>query len=149
MPHNEEKRTLSRRDALKSLAAITGAVTLASLPSKWQTPVVEVGALPVHAQGTGAAVIVTNNANGIIQVQLFFAGPLRAAGVAGTAEISKGDSKSFTGLEAGSYEVLASGGDCGRNDFMSSGPVVNPSTFELPAGGTQKVLVTCPEPEPS
>ena len=51
MPHlNEEKRTLSRRDALKTLAAITGAVTLASLPSNWQTPVVHVGALPAHAQ---------------------------------------------------------------------------------------------------
>jgi hypothetical protein len=66
MPHNEEKQTLSRRDALKTLAAITGAVTLASLPSKWQTPVVQVGALPAHAQcsvvpGTVTFYIINNS----------------------------------------------------------------------------------------
>ncbi|RME74252.1 MAG: twin-arginine translocation signal domain-containing protein, partial [Chloroflexi bacterium] len=45
---NTEKR-ISRRQALKTLAAITGAVSLASLPN-WEKPVIEVGALPAHAQ---------------------------------------------------------------------------------------------------
>jgi hypothetical protein len=49
MPQN---KNLSRRDALKTLAAATGAVALTSLPNKWATPVVEVGALPAHAQGS-------------------------------------------------------------------------------------------------
>ncbi len=49
MPHN---KNLSRRDALKTLAAVTGAVALTSLPGKWAKPVVEVGALPAHAQGS-------------------------------------------------------------------------------------------------
>ncbi len=46
------KTTLSRRDALKTLAAITGAVSLASLPGRWETPLVEAGALPAHAQNS-------------------------------------------------------------------------------------------------
>jgi hypothetical protein len=44
------KRPLSRRDALKALAGITGAVALSGLPNKWATPLVEVGALPAFAQ---------------------------------------------------------------------------------------------------
>jgi len=49
MPQN---KNLSRRDALKTLVAATGAVALTSLPSQWTKPVVEVGALPAHAQGS-------------------------------------------------------------------------------------------------
>jgi len=44
------KRPLSRRDALKALAGITGAVAISSLPNKWSTPLVDVGALPAFAQ---------------------------------------------------------------------------------------------------
>lgn len=51
---NLEKRAkeqlLSRRQALKTLLATGGAGVLSSLPDKWQTPVVEVGALPAFAQ---------------------------------------------------------------------------------------------------
>jgi hypothetical protein len=51
MPNiDRNKAILSRRDALKTLTAITGAVTLSSLPNQWETPLVEVGALPAHAQ---------------------------------------------------------------------------------------------------
>jgi hypothetical protein len=50
--NDKTKAGLSRRDALKTLAAITGAVTLASLPNNWEKPVVEVGALPAHAQAS-------------------------------------------------------------------------------------------------
>ncbi len=47
-----EKTTLTRRDALKTLAAITGAFSLASLPGRWETPLIEAGALPAHAQNS-------------------------------------------------------------------------------------------------
>ena len=46
-----QDRNLSRRDALKTLAAATGAVALTSLPV-WEKPVVKVGALPAHAQSS-------------------------------------------------------------------------------------------------
>jgi hypothetical protein len=41
--------TLSRRDALKALAALSGAVALSHLPRAWRTPRVTVGSLPAHA----------------------------------------------------------------------------------------------------
>jgi hypothetical protein len=44
------EQKLSRRDALKTLAALGGAVTLAGLPRGWKTPVIDVGVLPAHAQ---------------------------------------------------------------------------------------------------
>ena len=51
MPHERRKdKSLARRDALKALVAATGALALASLPKEWETPAVEVGALPAHAQ---------------------------------------------------------------------------------------------------
>lgn len=49
MPHSK----LSRREALKTLAALTGAATLATLPDQWSTPVIETGVLPAHAQTSG------------------------------------------------------------------------------------------------
>ena len=42
--------SLTRRDALKTLAAVTGAVALSSLPNNWQKPAVVVGSLPAMAQ---------------------------------------------------------------------------------------------------
>src|SRR5688572_8151277 len=50
MDQTTEPQGLSRRDALKVLAAATGAITLSSLPDQWQKPVIEVGLLPAHAQ---------------------------------------------------------------------------------------------------
>jgi hypothetical protein len=45
------EKVLSRRRLLKLLVASSGAVAAVavSLPEKWDTPVVEVGALPAHA----------------------------------------------------------------------------------------------------
>lgn len=40
----------SRRDALKVLAAATGAAAIANLPPAWSKPEVQAGVLPVHAQ---------------------------------------------------------------------------------------------------
>lgn len=41
---------ISRRDAIKILAAAVGATTVANLPPEWSRPDLEVGALPAHAQ---------------------------------------------------------------------------------------------------
>ncbi len=41
---------INRRQLLKILAAAAGAAALSTLPTNWKTPVVEVGALPAHAQ---------------------------------------------------------------------------------------------------
>jgi hypothetical protein len=41
---------LSRREALKLLAAATGAAALSTLPPAWSKPDLQVGALPAHAQ---------------------------------------------------------------------------------------------------
>ena len=49
-PPKSNKAILSRREALKTLAAITGAVALSNLPNQWEKPVVDVGVLPAHAQ---------------------------------------------------------------------------------------------------
>ena len=50
-PQQPQSTMLTRRQALKALAAATGAVVLSNLPTSWKTPVVEVGVLPAHAQG--------------------------------------------------------------------------------------------------
>ena len=45
---------VTRRQALKTLAALTGAAALASVPNDWQRPQLAVGALPAKAQeGSG------------------------------------------------------------------------------------------------
>jgi hypothetical protein len=53
MDRTEEKKTLNRREALKTIAAASGALGAAAfLPGKWSKPLVEVGVLPAHAQST-------------------------------------------------------------------------------------------------
>jgi hypothetical protein len=47
------QKIISRRDAMKILAAAAGATALANLPEKWDTPDLEVGVLPAHAQTSG------------------------------------------------------------------------------------------------
>ncbi len=44
--------TISRRKLLQALVATGGAITLTNLPRQWQTPVIETGVLPIHAQGS-------------------------------------------------------------------------------------------------
>ncbi|MCP4539158.1 MAG: twin-arginine translocation signal domain-containing protein [Chloroflexi bacterium] len=55
-PEECQEQTISRRKLLKVLAATGGTVAATMLlPSKWAKPIVEVGVLPVHAQGTDPA----------------------------------------------------------------------------------------------
>ena len=42
--------TLSRRSALKALLATGSVAGLTTLPDRWQSPLIEVGMLPAHAQ---------------------------------------------------------------------------------------------------
>lgn len=44
--------SVSRRRALKLLAAAAGATSLANLPPRWSPPVIRAGSLPVHAQSS-------------------------------------------------------------------------------------------------
>ncbi len=49
MPIEQSAKKLTRRQALKTLAALAGAAGLAGLPNGWQKPSVKVGALPAFA----------------------------------------------------------------------------------------------------
>lgn len=51
--HNPELPPISRRKALKILAAAAGTVTLTSVMGQWMKPVLRVGVLPAHAQTSG------------------------------------------------------------------------------------------------
>ncbi len=48
-----EIKKVSRRNALKILAAAAGATTLANIPGQWIKPVLRAGVLPAHAQTSG------------------------------------------------------------------------------------------------
>ncbi len=66
-----QQHKLSRREALKTLTALTGAAALTSLPGQWAKPIVEVGALPAHAQTSSTAAIqVVNNSGQLIRPNL-------------------------------------------------------------------------------
>lgn len=56
---NNKKEHLSRREALKILAATSGAITALSLPVVWKKPIIEVGTLPAHAQSSPVNSVVT------------------------------------------------------------------------------------------
>lgn len=45
-----DKTGISRREALKAIAAIGGAATLLTLPNKWEKPAIHVGTLSAFAQ---------------------------------------------------------------------------------------------------
>lgn len=49
MEDNTQKK-ISRRDAMKLLAAAVGAATVVNLPPGWSKPGLETGVLPAHAQ---------------------------------------------------------------------------------------------------
>jgi len=47
---NKSQKKISRRDAVKILAAAVGATALANIPETWTSPDIEMGVLPAHAQ---------------------------------------------------------------------------------------------------
>ncbi|MCB0193324.1 MAG: hypothetical protein KDJ65_15365 [Anaerolineae bacterium] len=48
-----EQAIINRRHLLRVLAATTGGVVLANIPTKWAKPNIEAGLLPAHAQASG------------------------------------------------------------------------------------------------
>ncbi len=52
--HDEAaEKTISRRQLLKTIIAAGGAITASTLlPGEWTDPLIEVGVLPAHAQGS-------------------------------------------------------------------------------------------------
>ncbi len=69
----ETIQSLSRRDALKALAATGSALALSAVPDTWETPVVEVGTLPAFA-ATSISASFTNNVD-VINKEWIFEGP--------------------------------------------------------------------------
>jgi hypothetical protein len=56
---DKPSKEVSRRDAMKILAAVAGAAALANLPSKWSTPELATGVLPAHAQTSNPLTVYT------------------------------------------------------------------------------------------
>lgn len=54
----EQKKKLTRRDAIKLLGAVAGASMLANLPAKWSKPSLMSGVLPAHAQTSCISVLI-------------------------------------------------------------------------------------------
>ena len=54
---------ISRRDAMKILAAAAGATALANIPDRWTRPDMEVGVLPAHAQTSPGLYTITAGAS--------------------------------------------------------------------------------------
>ena len=50
--------TFNRREALKLIAAATGALALASIPAEWTKPELRIGVLPAYAQTSVPAAII-------------------------------------------------------------------------------------------
>ena len=127
---SQPKKALSRRDALKALAAVTGVVVLSSVKNKWETPLVQVGVLPAHAQASNfSTLIVRNNPNsGPTTVTVLpSSSPIGSQEV---VEIPDGESATFT-LEPGTYNVTGEG-ECSSSQ-----------TVELAPGETKTVVVGC------
>ena len=109
----KDKGVFTRRAAMKILAAVTGAVTLASLPGKWETPLVQVGALPAHAQcsiipGT-ASILFFNDSGGKVDLELF-----QGQNLVRSATVDDGESVCWFEIPPGNYGLSVSvrGGPC-------------------------------------
>ena len=63
-PNEPQSPVLSRREALKVLAAVSGAAALTNLPQSWSTPLIEVGVIPAHAQGASGPRPILSNVTG-------------------------------------------------------------------------------------
>ena len=138
----------SRRQLLKVLAAAAGTAVLSSVPNKWKTPVVEVGALPADAQRLSGSGLIS----GAVQ------GPGTAAPVANsspkialppTATITAKNTISgltyqttlndpsfpftytLSNVPAGTYDVM-----CAVTGFCVSPATKTDTNIVVPVGGT-------------
>ena len=142
-----EKQTLNRRQALKTLAALTGAVSLAALPNNWEAPVVEVGALPAHAQNSATAAIRAVN---IDEVDLEVTLTWPNGGGSDTQTINGGQSYTWTGLPPIDVNVTGANGSKSSPCYLVSwicSDSVNSQDYgqicTLPAGTTRTIEVSC------
>lgn len=109
-----DKPVLTRRDALKTLAALTGAATLASIPGRWETPVVQVGALPAHAAcsfvpGTATLELI-NQTGGTFEMSLYNLEDPEVPVC--EAQLASGESVCCTELEPGDYYYSGPSDNC-------------------------------------
>jgi len=127
----QEKKTLTRREALKTLAAVTGVAVLSSVKNEWETPLVQVGVLPAHAQASLSSTLIVRNSLGsgptTVTVLPSNSSPISSME---TVVIPDGGLEIFT-LAPGTYDV-AGEGEC---------PSLQ--TVELDPGATEEVVVGC------
>jgi len=126
----QTKKVLSRREALKALAAVTGVTVLSSVKNEWKTPLVQVGVLPAHAQASLNATLIVRNSLGsgsTIVTVLPSNSPISSTEV---VEIPDGGSATFT-LAPGTYDVTGEG-ECPSED-----------TVELDPGEVEEIVVGC------
>ena len=90
---NKERQFLSRRDALKALAAAGGAVALSMLPNKWEKPAVKVGTLPAFAQASPVAGTATLQVTNVedLTLTLTLSGPMTDVQQQNTVEYGSRD----------------------------------------------------------
>ena len=90
VPEESQQHTISRRALLKALAAAGGAVAATTLlPGEWAKPVVKVGVLPVHAQGSDPSQTPTPTAT--VAAPLAIITTCHAANVSGNPAIGPTD----------------------------------------------------------
>ena len=135
----QTKKTLSRRDALKTLAAVTGVAVLASVKNEWETPLVQVGVLPAHAQASRLANLQVNNGTGGplgVTVNGPGSSPISSTAIIEIEFPGEGGSETLT-LEPGIYEITAFAELC---RLLDPEP---PVTIELEAGETVTITFIC------
>ncbi len=147
-----QQKELSRREALKTLAAVTGAAALTSLPGQWVKPVIETGLLPAHAQSsqssaagcfeltyqydssdpvtTHFAVIPADSVSSILNRETLTCADFPAGSEC--VSIDYGDSYTFQGLTVGDeYYIVFQYEDNDDEWYLST------NTFTITAGACQ------------
>ncbi len=142
---------ITRRELLKALLAASGAAALSTVPNQWKTPVVEVGALPAHAQGSLRGSITANirgpSGGARAQVQgvsptapprVSLGGPAPAGPVDANGS-APSYSYTFTGLPAGNYTVTVTPPGAGICPTLCVLTPPSPAPVSLAAGGSETV----------
>jgi hypothetical protein len=142
--NSQPKKTLSRREALKALAAVSGVAVLSSVKNEWETPLVQVGVLPAHAQASNLSNLTLTNGTGGGPLSVTVNGPGSSGPIRSAAEIiiefaNDGESETLT-LEPGTYVITVSAEMC--PDPLPGSEI----TVELEAGETEIIVFTCPRP---